>query len=791
MTFHSVNRNLLRLLSLAVFTCAPLTDPLAAQTPIEAFENKRVGSVEVSMQNIPAGTSFDQKPVLAKLKTKNGDPFSQSAFDSDLKTLSEEYDRVEPSIEVQNGEIYLKIKVWPRPKIHKIHWTGNHFISTRALKKELGIKNGSTFNRQKFNKAFNKLKEYYIKKGYFESQLEYSLTSDPKTSEVDIEIEIHEGRAGIIDNICFEGFSDEEKSELLELIYTRKYNLFLSWLTGFGKFNEEAIEHDKIAITDFLQNRGYADAKVSLRIEEAESPGKIMIIITADRGELYHFGQMTFTGNILFSDHEIESRFLTRPDDVYSPEKLRETAQTIRDLYGRKGYIETVVDYEAQLVENQPIYNVHFMIEEGQPYKIGIIRVFGNLQTQESVILRESLLVPGEVFDSAKLKATQEKLENIGYFKNVNVYAVRTQDDDSLGESYRDVFIEVEETTTGSISAFAGFSSADNVFGGLELSESNFNYQGIFTVFKQGLSSLRGGGEYLHIRANVGAKETTYTLSWMTPYFRDTLWRVGFEVAATHSALQSKDYTINTVGGNLFANYPITNLWTFGCRYRIRNSYNKITGEATPKERETAKKDGLISAANVSMTFDSTDRLMKPHNGFRSGMEVEFAGIGGDFDFLKLGYVNTYYTELWPKGVMKYRFDLRFIQPMFKTSNASDIPLSERFFLGGEGSVRGYRAFSLGPEFSPNNPTGGVSASVLSIEYMHEILKFFDGFLFADAGSVSLGTFHLGVYRLSYGFGVRLELMNRIPITLGMGFPVNPGHKNQVQKFFFSMGGQF
>ena len=154
-----------------------------------------------------------------------------------------------------------------------------------------------------------------------------------------------------------------------------------------------------------------------------------------------------------------------------------------------------------------------------------MVRVFGNSQTEANVILRESLLVPGETFDGAKLKATQSRLENMGYFKSVNVYAVRTTDDQALGENYRDVYIEVEETTTGNISLFFGFSSADDAFGGLDLSESNFNYKGIPRVFKDGLSSLRGGGEYAHARASFGSKQRTYTVSWLNPYFRDTLWR--------------------------------------------------------------------------------------------------------------------------------------------------------------------------------------------------------------------------------------------------------------------------
>jgi outer membrane protein insertion porin family len=751
-----------------------------------------VAKIEIFQEYTPPHSSFDQKTILSKLKTKEGDPFSQTTFDSDLKTLAEEYDRIEPSIEIHNGEVYITIKIWLRPSIRTITWEGNSHFKTKKLQKELGIKPNAIFNRQTFNKAFNKVKEFYVKKGYFESQLQYVVTPDPKTNEVDILIIVHEGRSGYIDEITFNGFTKEEKSELLAMIYTKRYHFFTSWFTGSGVYNEDAIDQDKLTIVNFLQNKGYADAKVDIKILEAKKQGKIAVEINAEKGQIYHFGQVSFEGNTLFSDKEIESRFLIHPGEIYSPDKMRETAQAIKDLYGRKGYIEANVQYEPQLIHDEPLYNVHFRIEEGEEYKIGLIHVFGNSQTQTRVILRESLLVPGETFDSAKLKATQMRLENIGYFKSVNVYAVRTQDDQILGDNYRDVFIEVQETHTGNLSLFSGYSTADSVFGGLDLAETNFNFRGLSQVFSKGIKAIRGGGEYAHARFSIGQKQHSYSLSWLDPYLRDTYWRLGFDINHTVSTLQSNDYEIRTTGGSVYASYPLNPLWTFGTKYRVRNSsYTIEDHDLTRQEARELGHRGMISGLGASIGFDSTDSALKPHRGFRSFLETEFVGLGGNASFLRLGYINAYYTPLWKHGIMKYRFEFRFIEPMWKTPSPESIPVSERFFLGGENSVRGYRAFDLGPHFGDGAPKGGISSSLFSVEYLHEIFSFLDGFVFVDAGSVSLKRFNLGNYKLSYGVGARIEVLNRIPVVIGVGFPVNPSGRSQVQRFFFSMGGQF
>jgi outer membrane protein insertion porin family len=786
-----MNKKLVILFSLACFTCTPSIQVQAQPAVIEAYENRSVASIEIKAENLPSNASFDSKTIANRLKTKIGDPFSQSTFDSDLKTLASEYDQIEPYIEIRNGDVFILIKVWQKPLIRSIEFEGNEYLKTKALKKELNVSSHTSLNRIAFNKGLNKIRELYIKKGYFEAQVTYRLKTDPKTNEVDVIIDINEGRSGYIDNIIFKGLSKEDESGVLKMIQTKKYNIFLSWILGTGTYNEDALEQDRMAVVNYLQNQGYADAAVDIQITDSKNAGKIIIEITAKKGQIYKFGRVTFEGNTLINNETIESAFLARPGSTYSPEKIRNSVQSIKDLYGRKGYIEASVNYETQLVENEPLYNVYFQIDEGAEYKIGLIHIIGNIQTQDKVILRESLLIPGETFDSAKLEATQSRLEHTGYFKVVNVYAVRTPDDDALGENYRDVYIEVSETTTGNISAFFGASSADSLFTGLDLAETNFNIKGFGCLFTQGLGSLRGGGEYAHIKVTLGKKQTNFSIAWLDPYFNDTLWRVGIDISKSTSTLISNDYRIDSLGGTLYGSYPLTPFLSFGLKYRCRYIDIKVRGKAGDEAYDELKTNGILSGAGLSLTYDSTDHPLKPHRGYRSLLDGEITGVGGDFYFYKFGFINTLYTPLWRCGTMKYRADARFIKPFGMTSKPEEIPLSDRFFLGGEGSVRGYEAYELGPEFGNHDPKGGISSSLLSVEYNHQVFSFLDLFTFVDAGMVSMKEFHFRKYNMSWGFGARVDLLSKIPFTIGLGFPINEDRESQVRKFFFSMGGQF
>jgi outer membrane protein insertion porin family len=553
-----------------------------------------------------------------------------------------------------------------------------------------------------------------------------------------------------------------------------------------------------MTIVNYLHNRGYADARVDIQILDDPTSDKIIIEITADRGPVYQFGSVRIEGNTLISTDDLLKRSVISKDQVFSPDKIRDTATALKDFYGQKGYIDASVQYETRLREDEPLFDIDFFIDEGQQYKIGMIHIFGNASTKNNVILRESLLVPGETFDSRKLKATQQRLEAIGYFKTVNVYAVRTNDDLGLGENYRDVYIEVEETTTGSVSLFMGFSSSDSVFGGLDLTERNFNFAGLTQAVSGRLSSLRGGGQYMHIRATLGKKEDSILLSWVNPYLNDTLWRFGFEVSTTFSTLQSEDEKVRTYGGSIFANYPLSNYWTAGIRERLRHTSNKLDlgGRSTEEKRLAEEKNdavGLISGLSGNITYDSTDRSYKPHRGWRSYLEGEFVGIGGNYHFWKFNYLNTLYFSCTKQSTFKARGEIRFISPYGGTSHEKSVPYSERFFLGGEGSVRGYKPFILGPKVTgdSNVPKGGLSSLLLSAEYNYELFRMVDVFAFFDAGNVSFQTWTLPVLRCSTGVGLRLEINRGTPIMIGYGWPINPASKDEEQRFFFSMGGQF
>lgn len=131
-------KNILLYSSMVLFTCSPIQQVFSGPLLAEAYESRQVERIDIHAENLPSGTSFDARPVLERLQTKVGNPFSQLVFDSDLKALSANYDRIEPQIDVRDGEVFITIKVWLRPTIRKITWQGNAHIKNSTLRKSSG-----------------------------------------------------------------------------------------------------------------------------------------------------------------------------------------------------------------------------------------------------------------------------------------------------------------------------------------------------------------------------------------------------------------------------------------------------------------------------------------------------------------------------------------------------------------------------------------------------------------------------------------------------------------------------
>ncbi|WP_100934745.1 outer membrane protein assembly factor BamA [Candidatus Chlamydia corallus] len=772
------------------------------QTSLTLFSAEKVkeGHVVVdSITIITEGENASNKHPLPKLKTRTGALFSQLDFDEDLRTLAKEYDSVDPKVEFSEGKTTIALHLIAKPSIRKIRISGNQVVPEHKILKTLQIYHNDLFEREKFLKGLDELRTYYLKRGYFESNLDYSLEHNQEKGYIDILIQINEGPCGKIKQLKFSGISGSEKSDIEEFVQTKQYSITTSWFTGAGVYHPDIVEQDSLAITNYLHNNGYADATVTPHYEVGDK-GNILLYMDINKGPRYTLGHVHIQGFEVLPKRLIEKQTQVGPNDLYCPDKIWDGAHKIKQTYAKYGYINTNVDVLFVPHPNRPIYDVTYQVSEGSPYKVGLIKITGNTHTKSDVILHETSLFPGDTFNRLKLEDTEQRLRNTGYFQSVSVYTVRSQlDPMGNADQYRDIFVEVKETTTGNLGLFLGFSSLDNLFGGVELSESNFDLFGIRNLFSKGFRCLRGGGEHLFLKANFGDKVTDYTLKWTKPHFLNTPWILGIELDKSINRALSKDYAVQTYGGNVSTTYILSEHLKYGLFYRgSQTSLHEKRKFLLGPNIDSNK--GFVSAAGVNLNYDSIDSPRNPTTGIRGGVTFEVSGLGGTYHFTKLSLNSSIYRKLTRKGVLKIKGEAQFIKP-FSNTTAEGVPISERFFLGGETTVRGYKSFMIGPKYSATEPQGGLSSLLISEEFQYPLVRQpnISAFVFLDSGFVGLQEYKISLKDLrgSAGFGLRFDVMNNVPVMLGFGWPFRPtetlnGEKIDIsQRFFFALGGMF
>jgi outer membrane protein insertion porin family len=807
-------------LALLLFLCSL---QLFSQETFDVYDGKIVRKISVIFDT--KNQNLDEtRSIQDRLRTKSGDVFSSSTFDEDLKMLAKNNRSVIPQVHIEDNMLEITIYVYPKTVLSKIV-LGPSSTDIKLSRKrilaacsEAELEVGQPYDSEVIASAVANIKDAYISFGYYDIRI---ITKEQVNdlNQGTLYLDIYPGPKGFVHEVDIEGVSDHPlRHRILEMIQTRKLSM-ISFLTGSGKVDRALLEQDQLIILHYLQNKGYLDAEVEIEVQNL-GKNQRKVIIHIKLGEQYYFGNIRFEGNTYYDPDKvravIEEDIIS--DKPYSQDELMAMAKKLKEFYGDEGMIETSVQYVYEYNFETNRIDILFIINESKVFKVGRIIVRGNNNTETRIILSQCELVPGQVYRSYQLQDTQMRLQSLNYFKTVDVVAVK-EPSKSLGDEYRDVIIDVQEKGTGSANLFFGFNSTESAYGGLNISENNFNHKGLLNWWHQGILKIRGGGERLNLKAQVGLKEQSYSLNWTDPNFNDSNWRIGFDVTYGTSKVQSNDYTIDSIVFQLFAGYPVARYAAIGLKGRLRDSFTRVRQSAPPAVQEQRGNNGIVGGAGPNFAYDSTDNAFRPHSGARILFDTEVDGVvrkahevPRSFPIIRLASLNSYYFPLGRRATLKLRGEYKVLLPLGR-GQAGDVPLSERFFLGGVDSLRGIKPGALGPLFPNNslaplnadgsvvnwedgnseNPTGGITSLLLSAEVAVKIAKPIDVFAFVDGGSISLQRWQIGQFVPTGGFGLRLDIGRGAPVTVGVGFPMRSdgGIKQISETVFFSMGAAF
>jgi outer membrane protein insertion porin family len=726
---------------------------------------------EIKKIDIYGNSNVSEERILLLMKTKPGGEFNKEVMKEDIKSLVETgfFSRIRYETEDEKEGIIVKIYLTENPVIRNVQFTGNRVFKEKQLMDFLGVGTGEILNETKVIEGIEKIKTKYQDKRFYLVEVNYEIKEAEKEG-VSLIISIKEEGRGYVRNLIFEGNSSFPSYRLRKLMKVKQRKMpFLR-----GTFKKDVFERDIERLKAFYKENGFLNIKIENNITSDKKDGLLIITITIQEGKQYHLGSLKFKGETILKEQEIINILsLKEKGQVFNRKQADENIKNLTSYYMDKGYLRIGVEEIPVEGEEPDVIDLTYYIEPGEIYHAGEIIVRGNTKTKDKVIRREVKIEPGDKITSNRLQKSFNNLFDLNYFEKINIYPEFKDVDNTAN-----VVVDVEEKQkTGIFLIGGGYSSVDDIMGVISIQQTNFDISNP--------PSFTGGGQNLTFTTEIGTETQNFSVSFTEPYFLDKPVWLGTDLY--RMSRSRSGYTDERTGGAL----RIGRRWdktSLGFTMRVEEiTLSEIDIPSVAGQEGDNRKNSLTT----SFTYNALDRRRDSTKGILSRLSLEYAGdlLQGDIDFIKPLFENDFYFPM-----KKLVFRSKTLAGSIKEIEDTDeIPIYERFFGGGIGTVRGYEERSLGPRDSlTDDPVGGQSLFAQNFELIYplyqDILK---GVLFFDIGNVWEDWSEWGSLRKSVGAGIKVIIpMFNAPIEIYYGHALDrePGDSEGRWHFGMSFG---
>lgn len=691
----------------------PAVEDLAEKIKNELLKKETVAAVEVEGAKI-----LDKDVVLMRLKVQKGDIYDPKALNQEIKTIYDlgYFDDVQARVDELPDGVRLTFVVQEKPRIQAISILGTQEMDEDDVLEVMSTRSGAVLNPKVLADDLGKIKEMYRKDGYYKAEATYKLEASG-AGQARLDIVVSEGAKLYIKKISIEGAKEIDPDDLRgELALAERG--FLSWITSSGVLKEELLLRDAAAIEAYYGNRGFIEVRVGQPDVTFEDDG-IVVTFRVEEGRRFKIGTISFSGDILEDEEKL--LVVTKLDEVKKDKEyidrsvLREDTQALAEYYSDYGYAYAEANYYLNANATTQAADVDYAIHKKQKVYVRRVFVEGNDRTRDNVIRRELRLLDGDLFSGKRLKRSNQRLAAVGYFESADVTPTPTG-----VEGEMDLKVKVKERTTGQIMAGVGYSSLARVYFAAAVEENN----------------LFGKGYRLALSGQWSGKATQYELSFTNPSYNDTPLMVGGDLYTRREDLD--DYRKETFGTRARFGYPLGEYSYLNWSYRL-DAYEiyDLDADAAQDIRDV-EGDNISSAAMIGASRDTTDRRFNPSSGSRYSASMEYAGglLMGDDEFIKYIAESSQFYPLWWEHVFLWRMRLGYVMP---NSGGDEVPVFERFYLGGPTTVRGYTSNRISPyDEATGDRVGGNKMGFTNLEYIFPLFKEAGlmGVSFFDAGDV-------------------------------------------------------
>lgn len=618
----------------------------------------------VSAVVVEGNQRVDADTIRSYVRIRPGERADPVRVDEALKALYATGIFEDVQIRYAGGRLIVSVR--EAQVINRVVFEGNRKIKDEIFSAEVQSKPRASLSRPTVQADVQRIVEIYRRSG------RYNVTVDPQiidrpNNRVDLVFVINEGDQTTIRSINFSGNNVFSSARLRDVINTTPTN-WISFLRNTNVYDPDRVNADQELLRRFYLKNGYADFRIiNATVDLDRANNGFVLNFVLDEGPQYRFGEIEVVSNVRDVDGaSLRGLLRSSRGEVYNAELVEKTVELLTIELAKRGYAFAQVRPRGDRDFQSRRINVVYVIEEGPRVYVERINVRNNTRTREYVIRREFELVEGDPYNRVLVDRAERRLKNLGYFKTVRI-------SNEAGSAPDRVIlnVDVEEQLTGEFSVAIGFSSTDGALAELTIGERNF----------------LGRGQYVRTSLQYGERNRGVEFSFTEPYFMDYRLAVGFDVFyREQDPNEFVQYGINTIGGTVRVGMRLNEEITIQLRYtgyqreivtdpglidgcaanynapgqpgigtcapggNRANNYTNLGIRYNPFEVSNAIRqvlgETITSMVGYSLIYNSLDSNRDPTTGFYINFSQDFAGVGGDVQFVRTTIDGRMYRPL-------------------------------------------------------------------------------------------------------------------------------------------------
>ena len=724
--------------------------------------------------------------IRSRLTLKEGETFTAERIRQQIRVLYQMgyFEDVRVETEPKAGGVAVIFIVTEKPFVTEILFDGNDNLKDEKLTEKLTVRPQSFLDQQQIKDSVERLRQLYEDEGYFSARLMpivKSLGGERKSLTFFIE----EGPKARIKTVVFDVANAVPAKKLKKLLVTREYFWLTSWYDDSGVYKKEELDNDVERIRQKYFDEGYLEVKLGKPVVDLSADKKWFTVrFPIDEGPQFRFSRIGYKGQTIFSEAELRSGSKLKEGGVVRMDEVRDDITRATDLYGSKGFAFSDINPLIQPDPETKTAMVTFEVKEGALIRVRNINISGNDKTRDKVIRRELRVNEAELIDTAAMKLSFKRLNNMNYFETVEIVPKQ------IDPSTVDLDVKVKEKSTGTFSVGGGFSSLDKLGLVADVTEGN----------------LFGRGQLLKVRGQLGQRRTSGVVTFREPYLFDEAISAQVDVFARQTFYTS--YFERRQGADLVFSKWFSEKLSGSATYlyeKLEYS-NDLSGQLflgggnvtnTPVDQlpllvQQQLGTSTTSAVILGGAFDTRDVYVDPKEGGRHSLNVEFAGgpLGASNDFYKLqGDTAWYFPAAWGT-VLSPRARAGYVHAY---EAGSQVPVGDRFFVGGIQTMRGFQFGRAGPVASDQSPLGGPKQLIFNFDYIFPVVTELKvkGVLFFDYGKGFEDGEAWGL-NLRKSAGLEGRWISPFgPLRVAYGFNLSPRSGERQGVFEFAVGSAF